>query len=313
MHLLIPYAACASPASREALASLQLPHLSGLLARLSPSGRLAHDPDAPLPLVLPHERLHARALGLPDAPGLTPWAAHAARQRGLAPDQPWAWFTPCHWQAGMDTVVMNDPAQLALTEPESRALLAAMAPYLSEDGLHLELVTPTLWLVRGEPLRDLACPSLDRVIGQNLRTWQPSGPGARTLRRLHSEMQMLLYTHPVNDERTARRLPPVNAFWVHGAGVLPPALSPDPLPLRQPLALRRPALDGDARAWADAWARIDAEDCAALAAALAQGQDVRLSLCSELSAQTWTPQPRSLWTRLTRRAPSAASALLALL
>ncbi|MFM1764286.1 MAG: hypothetical protein RIU71_49, partial [Pseudomonadota bacterium] len=38
---------------------------------------------------------------------------------------------------------------------------------------------------------------------------------ARTLQRLQSEMQMLLYQHPVNDLRSQHGRWAVNSFWVH--------------------------------------------------------------------------------------------------
>lgn len=38
--------------------------------------------------------------------------------------------------------------------------------------------------------------------------WMPQGPHQRTLQRLHSEVQMLLYNHRFNAERAARGLPP---------------------------------------------------------------------------------------------------------
>lgn len=316
MHLLIPYAACGMPACRSALATLQLPQLAQLLGQLTPTERLSTPETEPLALVPPHETLHARALGLDDRPGHTPWAAQTAQQRqlGLSPgDAAWAWFTPCHWQTGMDSVVMADPDALALTEAESRTLLATLAPYLAEDGIQLHWVEPGRWLACGEPLRDLACASLDRVLGQNVRPWEPSGPGARLLRRLQSEVQMLLYTHPVNDERSARGLWPINAFWISGAGALTATPSAPAQPLIQPDALRGPALHDDARAWAAAWAQIDAQACADLRRELERGQPVRLTLCSERSAQTYEPRPRSLWARLTQRPPTVAAALQALL
>lgn len=45
-------------------------------------------------------------------------------------------------------------------------------------------------------------------------------PQTQPFQRLHSEAQMLLYSHPFNDAREARGLPPVNGFWLHGAGAL---------------------------------------------------------------------------------------------
>ena len=44
-------------------------------------------------------------------------------------------------------------------------------------------------------------PSLDRVIGANVKPWVTDGHLPAALRRLQSEMQMLLYNHPVNDVR----------------------------------------------------------------------------------------------------------------
>ena len=63
-HLLIPYAASASPGCQQALQALALPHLDRLLARLSPHP--AHsDSGEETSFSAPHERALARALGLP--------------------------------------------------------------------------------------------------------------------------------------------------------------------------------------------------------------------------------------------------------
>ena len=41
---------------------------------------------------------------------------------------------------------------------------------------------------------------------RDVRAWMPDAKQARTLHRLHSEMQMLLYTHAFNEERSAQGL-----------------------------------------------------------------------------------------------------------
>jgi hypothetical protein len=154
---------------------------------------------------LPHERLHAQALGWPAAADTLPWAAWHRAQQGLASPEPQAWMTPCHWQIGMDQVVMADPEHLRLSDDESQQLLRAMQPFLLEDGLQVSWHSALLWHVQGDLLADLPTASLDRVIGQNVQHWMPEHPAARPLQRLQSEMQMLLYNHPVNDARDARR------------------------------------------------------------------------------------------------------------
>src|SRR5690606_21997941 len=91
VHLLVPFAACASAACLQALRDVQLPHLRRLLARLGPP---ATAPGAAGSLSMPHERVLAEAHGLPAADGLIPFAAHQARQDGLATEgEGWAWIT----------------------------------------------------------------------------------------------------------------------------------------------------------------------------------------------------------------------------
>jgi hypothetical protein len=48
----------------------------------------------------------------------------------------------------------------------------------------------------------------------------PRGVDAGPIRRLMTEMQMLLHEHPVNERRQARGAPAINAVWVCGEGIL---------------------------------------------------------------------------------------------
>lgn len=291
MHLLIPFAAGQDPASRQALRGLRLPQLEQLLARLSPRPLARSAAEAP---ALPHEYALARALGLgSDDP--IPWAAWQAHAMGLDAGQAWAFITPCHWQIGQGRVTLDHPKALALPEDESRALLAAMQPYFAPDGITLVFDSAARWLAHGEVFRHLVTASLDRVIGRDLASWLPAAP---SLRRLQTEMQMLLYTHPVNEARSQRGAVPVNSFWISGSGALAPrpaVVAAAPVVPRQ---LADAALDADWQAWAQAWQQIDAAEGAALLAALQQGTDVSLTLCGERASQTFTNAPRGLWRRI---------------
>ena len=317
MHLIIPYAASYTFTGPEVWGGLELPHLQALLSQLQ---RQQVQQDAsPTPVHLPHERLQAQALGWHSEADALPWAAWQLAQKGLTSDRPQAWMTPCHWQIGMDQVVMADPEHLRLSDDESQQLLQAMQPFLQEDGLQVRWHSALLWHVQGELLANLPTASLDRVIGQNVKHWMPEHPAARPLQRLQSEMQMLLYNHPVNDARDARRQHTVNAFWLHGAGTLP-AVTPSAAPsvsatVTVPDALRASALHGDVQAWRQVWQQLDATAVADLlehVQATGQGQ---LSLCSEHSAHTYTAAPASWHQRIRRlfKQPSPATALQALI
>jgi len=282
--------ASAGPEAAALWPTLQLPNLRALLQYAV----LVHsDSGEETDFCPPHERAWARELQLPLQAGGAPWAAWAQQAADPAPQQQaWAWFSPCHWRIGADTVHMADPAQLGLEESESRALLEILAPWFAEDGIALQFERPDRWRASGAPLDDLATASLDRVVGRDVRRWLPDAQTARTLNRLHSEVQMLLYTHPFNDQRAARGLAPVNAFWLHGAGRLQAPVPFQPLPSHPALAaLRDAALQENWPAWAAAWQQLDATLLRELLAAHQGGASVQLTLCGERNALTWQPRP----------------------
>ncbi len=297
-HLLIPFAACSADACQQALQTLSLPNLAALLQRLTPTTLDAGDDFA---LSLPNERALARELGLPADNGLTPWAARDVLKNGGKPGtDAWAFITPCHWRLATDHFLMDEPDLLQIAEQDSKALLAAMAHFFAEDGITLDYASPTRWRAQGEVFRGLATASIDRVRGRSLDIWMPDGPQAQPLRRLQSEMQMLLYTHPVNDAREARGLAPVNAFWVSGTGALPPEVRNGlfPAELHMPTPLTGPAVRADWPAWAKAWQQLDATACADLLAHVQQHGTGTLTLCGERSAQRFEARPRSLGSKI---------------
>jgi hypothetical protein len=296
-HLLVPFAAASAPECRALLPEMPLPALTALLGELSLGSRLDGDD---LELTPPHERVlaHALGLGLHDD-GAIPWAAAHSE----SPHLPQAWFTPCHFQVGMDHVTLHGPESLALAPQQSRALFDALAPYCKEDGIQLRFESATRWRALGEPLRHLICASLDRVTGRSVADWTPqSAPdnaAAQLVKRLQSEAQMLFYTHPVNDEREANRQPIVNGFWVHGAGALEhPTIPGGPVPTICD-GLRLPALQGDWTAWRQAWETIESQHMAPLLQKARRGQPVSLTLCGERHAVTWhNATAKGLITRL---------------
>ena len=285
VHLLIPFAYALSDGCAQAVRSLALPNLEKLLARLAPGER---DTGDEWTLSMPHERVLARAAGLPVAEGLIPWAAWEMKQAGRDPgSEAWARITPCHWRVGRDHVAMDPPQQLQLDAAASQALLSAMKPYFEQDGITLAYDAPTQWLARGEIFRDLPVASLDRVVGRTIDPWMPRTAQAGTVRRLQQEMQMLLYTHEVNEERTRGGLLPVNSFWVSGTGALPASVGAPAPGLQIAHDLRETALQEDWGAWAAAWQQLDAKECVRLYGELDRGQSVTLTLCGERAAQTW--------------------------
>lgn len=300
MHWMIPFATPDSAGARAILPQLQLPHLQRLLASLVAQPKQGGDA---LSLSPPHEIALARALGWPVQDGLLPWAAWQAQRNGVADASTtgWGFITLCHWTVQPDHMVMGPLPLPGLTDAHSDALLADMRPYFQEDGITLYPDQTGRWLAQAPWLATLASASPDRVHARNLQHWLPDAKDAGPLLRLQNEMQMLLYTHPINAEREAQGLPAINSFWISGTGVLPVNGAAPAGPAVQLIdTLRQPALDENWPAWQQAWQTLDANELRQAVQTLQQGQPVTLTLCGEHASQCWQSAPLSLWQRLHR-------------
>lgn len=312
MDWVIPFAATLSEDCIHTLRDLQLPHLARLLARLVPTVRQGSDEFA---LSTPHERALATALGWRGDDGMLPWAARLAAIDGIdvgGSDTAWGLITPVHWEVASDHVVLVDPAALELGEVESRALLNSARPLFDDAGWRVEYGAPLRWYAAHDSLRELACASPDRVIGRSVDLWMPADARVARIRRLQSEVQMLLYTDATNAAREAKGALAVNSFWLSGCGVAQtePAVSG----VQIDDSLRASALAEDWAAWADAWRALDAGLIADLRRRAESGESTQLTLCGERHAQRFENSPRSLWARASAafRSPPVAPLLEAL-
>jgi hypothetical protein len=307
-HLLLAFAACSGASWLTTLKALPAARTSHFAKLLQGMRLVGSDTDDALSMSTPHERALARVHGLDGdghRDGLIPWAAWEHEQRTQHEPgeetraRSWAYVAPCHWHMGREHATLTDPEDLKLSEADSRALMTTMQVYFEADGIRLHYVTPQRWLAEGDVFKELPTASLDRVLGCNVDPWLPAGNTGKTLRRLQNEMQMLLYTHPINDIRSSQRQLPVNSIWFSGTGDLPergrrPAAAPERQHLSAPRTLAVAALRDDWQAYAAAWAALDALEAENWLARQSAGEVVRLTLCGERSALTFESAPRSL-------------------
>ena len=296
-HYLIPFASVGSEHGAPVQGSLQLPHLNKLLQRMALQ---ATDTADEYTLSPPHERALAQHMGLWAGDGKVPWAAHElsiTQAFGYQSGQAWAHITPCFWHVGVDQIQMLHPDALQLAEADSQTVLEAVRPYFAEDGITLHYASPTRWLAHSPLFNTLATASLDRVVGRNVNAWMPEGAQAAPLRRLQNEMQMLLYTHPVNDRRQAAGQLAVNSFWASSAGAMPHNVPVTPS-MQVLDDLRTPALHEDWDSWAKAWQQLDATHLKDLSDKAWRGERFELTLCGERTAQRWSSYTPTMPQRL---------------
>jgi hypothetical protein len=193
---------------------------SPLMLRLVPGWGLTDTPEALNTLA---ERARAqlflgRAMGT-NEDGCLPLQAWS-QDGSDAGSAPCARLTPFHGLVGSDRITLVPPAELNLSEEESRALFASVRPLFDSEGVAMQWRSPLNWDVAHDSLRQLPCASLARAEGDSVQRWQVRTPlgRARLLRRLQNEAQMVLHEHPVNGQRAERGELTVNSLWLDHAG-----------------------------------------------------------------------------------------------
>lgn len=243
LHLLVPFALPSAAAASTALAGLEYPALSKLVARARVDEQVIGED---FQRTLPHERWVARAFGAAapqvaastasatpttgtgaaadDEAPLAPWMLLA--DGGTPGDATWACVQPVHVRIAHDHLVLIDPASLELADADAAALYAVAKPLIEELGVRIEAPTPQRWYLSSEQFGTLAGASPLRASGRNIEIWLPheahSGQRSRAWMKVQNEVQMAWFEHPVNEAREARGLPAVNSIWFHAQGVLRP-------------------------------------------------------------------------------------------
>jgi len=135
---------------------------------------------------------------------------------------------PIYLAADLEDAQLFPSASLAISEADTSALLGDLNNLVADDGLTFAASSLGEWVLYGEGLQALQPSTLDclpahALAHRNVAHRLPRATNAGAWRRLFTEVQMLLHTHPVNDSRRAIGQLPINAVWFWGAGPWPSA------------------------------------------------------------------------------------------
>ncbi|MFD2272878.1 hypothetical protein ACFS07_21685 [Undibacterium arcticum] len=168
--------------------------------------------------MLPHEIWLSRQFGLEHDGQSSPPIAPAAMQAFNQAPAAGIWFiiNPVHIHFARDHLVLTDQRQLLLSEQQSLALFDSAKPYFEEVDKTLVYGNAHTWFVRADEWNGLQTSTPDATCGHNIDIWMPKGAHALAWRKLQNEVQMLWHSHPVNEERDAHGLKPVNSLWLWG-------------------------------------------------------------------------------------------------
>jgi hypothetical protein len=120
---------------------------------------------------------------------------------------------PISQTAGMHQLQYLDGKILGLSIEEAKAFCEVLNTWLRKDGWQFWPANPDLWLVTTPQKIEFTLPSLLDLSGSIDGTAKPTGTDATLILQRQTELQMLLYQHPLNQQRIARGLPVINGFW----------------------------------------------------------------------------------------------------
>lgn len=209
---------------REICKGLQLPALEQLLGR----GQLQAQPATASQLLQQLFGLEKLAL-----------AADLAAASGLdTAGRHWLLADPVNLRVDRDRALLGDVGIMQLSQQEADALVASLNQLFAEDGFLFHAPTPQRWFLSLPAATGAEFSALPDVIGNDINHHLPRGSNGMLWSRYLNELQMLLYTHPVNDAREMRGEVPVNSLWLWGeqsAAAARPTLYHDRLLAADPL------------------------------------------------------------------------------
>jgi len=132
---------------------------------------------------------------------------------------------PVYQQLDMNHATLASQQALAINNAEASALIKSLNEFFAEDGLRIESKDPYHWYGLFDRMPQVTTTALAAAVEHDIATIRPTGKDSRDWRRRLAEIEMLLFDHPVNADRQARGLPPINSLWLWGEGTVDKNLS----------------------------------------------------------------------------------------
>ncbi len=133
----------------------------------------------------------------------------------------WLRADPIYLRANHHQVTLLESDYLDLSQSEANKIIETLNHYYQQDNLEFSAPTPHRWYVKLPHFPKVNFTSLPEVMGKNIYATLPTGEEQSYWQSLFNEIQMLLHSHPVNEQREVQQQFLVNSLWFWGAGPLP--------------------------------------------------------------------------------------------
>lgn len=204
VQIVIPELFLPQPLAREACAEMRLPALEKLLARGQAIVGQADTLESWLCAAFGVEDQAIAALTL-QADGVQPGAAY------------WLRADPVHIRLQRDQMILQ--AGVTPTADESVSLCASLNEHYSGEEIRFVAPYPQRWYVQLSSVPDMRTRPLAQVVGRDVQANLPEGGDALHWHAIFNEIQMLFFSHAVNQVREERGELAINSLWLWGGGV----------------------------------------------------------------------------------------------
>lgn len=133
----------------------------------------------------------------------------------------WLRADPVHLRPERDRLVLADSQILDLTQDEANRLVAEIMEHYKTDGWLLKAARAGRWYLKPPRVPKMTTTPLSEVVGHDIHPSLPQGKDSKVWHTVLNEMQILLHTAKVNDERERHGKLPINSLWFWGGGRLP--------------------------------------------------------------------------------------------
>ncbi len=186
----------------------ELKNLQRFLSRAEKKSVDIHDWHGGLALLFQLEKLPAAALSYRQCAGT------------IEADHFYLCADPVYIQPDMNSAVLLAHEELDLSLEDAGELAASVNAHFVDESWSLEVLRPHRWLIKLTRPPLLMTTPLVRIKGRPIGDNLAQGNDSPYWQRILNEIQMLLFAHPLNQQREAEGKLPVNSLWLWGEGEL---------------------------------------------------------------------------------------------
>ncbi len=118
-------------------------------------------------------------------------------------------------QLGRESYFLTSPAPLLAPRADAESIVLSLNQHFAGFGTHFYLQND-VWFLGLDADPKITTTPIEKIINKDIAPYLPSGEGSLAWAKFQNEIQMLLFSHPVNEARESQGLPVINSLWFYG-------------------------------------------------------------------------------------------------